>query len=245
MNFLRSIVVLFHTLFTYFLSAFVITFLVLPLLVTLLFVPADNNRFVFFLLDLFYKSILFILFVPLQILGKENIPQEPSIIVGNHQSSLDIVLVGSLMQRHPHTWYALAYYAHVFFLGFFVRRLGIPVSHENGGSAARALIDGIKFAQTEQGHIILFPEGGRFADGTVHEFWKGFALLARSSKRPVVPVFMPYNGKVKPPFSFWLYWHPLVAVVGPQFLYQENDTDEIFVERVYTWFVQENKKYNQ
>lgn len=245
MTFLSFIFMILRTLLTYFFIGFILLFLVFPLLFTLLFVPSDNNRFVFFLLDLIYKSIITVMFIPKKIIGKENCPKDPAIIVANHQSSLDVVVVGSLLERHSHTWYTLAYFSHVFFLGFFVRRLGIPVSHEESGSAARALIDGVKFAETEQGHIIIFPEGGRHNDGTVHEFWKGFVLLARSSKRPVIPIFMPYNGKIKPPSSFWIRWHELVVVVGPAFMYQEDDTDEIFADRVYTWFVQENKKYNQ
>jgi 1-acyl-sn-glycerol-3-phosphate acyltransferase len=242
MHILGYFFLMLRTLACYFFAG-IILLVTLPLLFSLLLVPANNNRFIFFLLDLFYKAIVGVLLVPITVAGKEHIPKEPAIIVANHQSALDIPIVGSLLNCHPHVWYALAYYAKIPVLGFFVRRLGIPISTDNGATAARALMQGVKFAKMEKSHIVIFPEGGRYIDGNVHAFSKGFALIARSSGRPVVPIYMPYNGKIYPPMAFWVRWHPLVIRIGPSFVYQENDTDEIFVDRVYTWFVQENEKY--
>ena len=245
MNFFGYIFLALRTFFCYLLVGAVLLVILPPLIITLLILPAHwcyNNRFIFWLLDIFYKGIVGALLVPKTVTGKENIPTESSIIIANHQSAADIPIVGSVLNCHPHIWYAMAYYATLPVLGFFIRRLGIPVSRENGGSAARSLIQGIKFAQNQKSHIIIFPEGGRFVDGQVHEFMHGFVLMARSTGRPVVPIFMPYNGKIYPPFAFWVRWHPLVVIIGPQFIYHENDTDETFVNRVYTWFVQKNSE---
>jgi len=108
--------------------------------------------------------------------------------------------------------------------------------------AAKSLRQGVKFAQTHTSNILIFPEGGRFIDGAIHPFLQGFAFLARTTGRPVVPVYMAYNGLVYPPHTFFIYWHPLEVVIGPQFVYHEEENDEEFVARVYAWFVHEAKR---
>jgi 1-acyl-sn-glycerol-3-phosphate acyltransferase len=235
----NSFLLLIRTLFCYFLAGCVCLVVILPLLCVLLILPASychDNRFISWMMNLFYHGIVGALLVPFSVKGKEHMPQEPAIIVANHQSALDIPILGSVLGSKPHVWYAMSYYVQFPVLGFFIRRLGIPVDRNNGSTAARSLRQGVKFAQTHTSNILIFPEGGRYNDGTIHEFLQGFAFLARSTGRPVVPVFMPHNGKVYPPRSFWIYWHPLAVVIGPQFVYHEQDTDEVFIQRVRSWF---------
>jgi 1-acyl-sn-glycerol-3-phosphate acyltransferase len=98
---------------------------------------------------------------------------------------------------------------------------------------------GIDMIAGKKRHVILFPEGGRFNDGTVHDFLRGFAIIARKTGRPVIPIYMPYNGRVYPPQSFWIYWHKLKAVIGKPFVLQDNETDEAFIARVHGWFEQQ------
>lgn len=239
---IEFIFLLVRTLICYLLAGVVILFTVLPMLILLIVVPQrmlQENRLLFWLLDLFYRAIVGALLLPTKITGISNMPKKPAIIIANHQSALDIPVVGCVLQQHPHVWYALSYYVNTPVLGFFIRRLGIPVDRNNGTTAARSLRQGVKFAKEHESHIIIFPEGGRFNDGTVHEFLQGFVLLARTSGRPVVPIFMPHNGKIYPPYSFWIYWHPLKVVIGPEFVYAEHDTDETFVRRVHAWFDQQ------
>lgn len=245
MNVVGNIFLLGYTLICYFLCACVAVFTVIPLIFLLLILPAHvchTSRLVFFLLDCVYKGVIGSLLVPITIVGEENIPAQSAIIVANHQSALDIPLLGSVLQKHPHVWYALSYYAGIPVLGFFIRRLGISVDRDNGSTAAKSLRQGVKFAQSHTSNILIFPEGGRFIDEEIHPFLQGFAFLARTTKRPVVPVYMPYNGYVYPPHSFFVYRHQLEVVVGPQFVYNEHDTDEEFVARVHAWFVHESRR---
>lgn len=242
MNVAGKLLLLLRTLLSYFLALCVVLVTILPLLCILAVLSPSychDNRCVAWMLDLFYHGIVGALLVPISVTGKENMPHEPAIIIANHQSALDIPILGSVLQKRPHVWYAMSYYVQFPVIGFFIKRLGIPVDQGNGSASARSLRTGVKFAQTHASNILIFPEGGRYNDGTVHEFLVGFAFLARSTGRPVVPVFMPHNGKVYPPHSFWVYWHPLVVVIGPQFVYHEDDTDESFIKRVHGWFEQQ------
>lgn len=230
-----------RTFFCYGLAGLLLVFTAVPALILLAVLPPTwcyDNRLVFWFMDMLYKGVLGATLLPVSIEGKENIPNEPAIFVANHQSALDIVVLGSLLDGYPHLWYALSYYARFPVLGFFIRRLGVPVDRDNLTSAARSLIKGIKLIQGQRRHIIIFPEGGRFNDGTVHDFLRGFAVIARKTGRPVVPVFMPHNGKVYPPGSFFIYHHKLSATIGKSFFYGEDDTDALFCTRVHAWFVQ-------
>lgn len=231
-----------RTIFSYFLFGFVCIFFFVPALFLVAILP-ESHRYahkpLFWLLDKGYKGIVWASLLPLEIIGKENIPQIPAIIAPNHQSAFDIPIVGMLLDGKPHIWFALEYYAQKPILGFFIRRIGVPVDRDNPPRAARALISMIRLAEQVHSHIIIFPEGTRPLDGKMHMFLQGFALLAKKSARPVVPVFMPNNGFIYPPGSFLVYWKPIRVVIGPSFAYNPDDTDETFTERVYAWFLQQ------
>ncbi len=201
------------------------------------------NRLLFILLSLCYKALCYSLFLPIKIKGKKNLLKEqPMIIAANHQSALDIPLLGLIIGSHPHIWLVLAHYTHTPILGFLIRQIFISVQKDSPQSAAKSVIKLLKLAQKTAGHIIIFPEGGRFIDGSIHPFFAGFALLAKKTGRPVVPVFMPNNGKALYPESLLLKYTCLTIIIGKPFTFELNDTDESFSERVYNWFVAENKK---
>lgn len=159
----------------------------LPAYILLLVLPANkryDNRFLFWLLDKGFEVVLFGLFRKIKIQGLENLSCSPAIYVANHSSALDIPLVGRLMHGHPHIWYVLEYYSNTFLLGTFVRRLGIFVDKEKTHDAARSLIRGIRLVEGRDRHTIIFPEGGRFNDGTIHPFHEGFSVIAKKHSIP-------------------------------------------------------------
>lgn len=201
-----------------------------------------DNRLFFRLLDWFYKSVFFASFRPVQRIGPENLPQTAAIFVGNHQSALDIPVMGSLCNGFPQVWLVLAYYVDAPVLGFFIRRMFIPVDSAHAGKAARSLLQVYRFIKDHQRHLMIFPEGARFTDGEIHKFFEGFAVLAKKTGRPVVPVFMPNNRFIYPPGSFYIYPGSIKIIIGEPFLYQEGETDEQFTSRVRDWFISTNER---
>lgn len=234
------------TLIGYCIVGFALLFCFVPILMLCL-LPARyryDNRFLFWLLDKGYKIILFGLLRPIPVTVHQKLPQVPAIYVANHSSSLDIPLVGSLMNGHPHIWYVLEYYSKTPILGFFVRKLGVFVDQASSVRAARGLITGIKLVNGYNRSTIIFPEGGRYNDGTIHPFFEGFAVIAKKTGYPVVPIFLHNVGKVFPPGSFLVYRYPLSVIVGPLFTFLPNDTSDSFTKRIYDWFVEQQKKSN-
>lgn len=197
------------------------------------------NRLIFWFLHMTYKSAVWATFLPVRIRGESIATDEPCIIIANHQSALDIPVVGLLCNKHPHFWFVLDYYAHKPVLGFVIRRIGITVTRTDAARDARALINGIKYMQECAAHAIIFPEGTRHQDGKVHEFRPGFSLLARKTKRPVIPVLLRNLGAILPPDTISMHARlPIEVIVGPRYYYDVNETDEQFLARLNEWYQQ-------
>jgi 1-acyl-sn-glycerol-3-phosphate acyltransferase len=196
-----------------------------------------GNRVFFWFMNIFFKGTFYSLCMPITIQGKDTIPEEPVIFVANHQSSLDIPVVGSLCDGRPHLWLVLEYYSNTPVLGFFIKRMFVSVDQKNPTKAARSIIQALYLAKDYRQDIIIFPEGGRYNNGTIHEFFEGFAVIAKRANYPVVPVYMPNNGKIFPPHSLVTHYYPLRVIIGKPMEYLPQETYGAFTQRVQDWFI--------
>lgn len=196
-----------------------------------------KSRFIFALVAFFYWASLKCALIPIQYEGLENVPQNPAIFAANHQSSLDIPLLGKLAGCTPHVWLATDYLLRSPMLRFWVPRMAVMVNTESPQQAMRSLINTIRIVEDVNCHVMIFPEGERYFDGNVHEFFGGFVILAKKLNRPIVPVCIIGANKVYPRDAFWADWHTIRVVVGKPMYYREGDTDEMFKQRVHQWFV--------
>jgi 1-acyl-sn-glycerol-3-phosphate acyltransferase len=201
------------------------------------------NRFYYWGVDIYFKIAVWATFLPITIEGRENIPKTPAIFAANHQSAFDIPLLGSLMNGYPHIWLFLKRYSKIPFFGFIVRRMNVVVDLAGLRKAISSIWEGIDRVKGKNRHLLIFPEGGRATDDRVHDFFYGFAVIAKETGRPVVPVIMFNVNKAYPPGSFLVNWYPIKMVVGKPFLYQEQETLDSFVERVHAWFIKQAQQY--
>lgn len=198
-----------------------------------------NNKVYYFFSWLFYRIIVWGSFLPFTVEGKHHIPEEPAILIANHQSALDIPFLGMLVNCHPHIWLFLSRYAKVPFFGFVTRRMNVVVDYSGLRKLTGAITDAARLIKGQKRHVLMFPEGGRATDGTVHRFYYGFVILAKETKRPVVPVMMFNLNKAYPPGSFFIHQYPIKIVIGEPFRLGDDETDEAFLQRVHSWFVQQ------
>jgi 1-acyl-sn-glycerol-3-phosphate acyltransferase len=196
-----------------------------------------QSKFISVLIYFFCWGALKCTLLPIKYEGLENIPDEPVIFAANHQSSLDIPLVGKLAGYTPQLWLATTYLLQSPLLRLWVPRMAIMVDTSSPQQAMRSLISTIRMVEDKKCHVIIFPEGQRYSDDHVHDFLGGFVILAKKLNRPVVPVCIIGANKVYPRDTFWANWQEIRVVVGPPIYYSAQDTDETYKQRVYQWFV--------
>ena len=119
--------------------------------------------------------------------GYENIPPDgPVIIIANHQSYFDSILIG-LLARHRH-FRAIARSGLFKFrpLGWLISLYGaFPLDQSKGDVAAfRLAIDEINKGRA----LVIHPEGGRTRTGRTGPFQRGFHLVLKRTNAVVVPV---------------------------------------------------------
>ena len=132
--------------------------------------------------------------------GLQHVPSTGAfIVVCNHQSHFDPMLIGSVLRdRAPR---ALARRSLIEGNGFAGWLIGtafgsIPVDQSGEGPGGMRRM----FAELKAGRgVVIYPEGQRFADGTVHPFQRGVWLLVKRGGVPVIPVGLAGLGNVWPP----------------------------------------------
>ena len=120
----------------------------------------------------------------LRVSGRANIPPRgPMMLVSNHLSHLDVLVLGILIDR-PLNYVARST---LFFwpLGPFIRSVGaFPIQRD--GIGAQGLKETLRRLRSG-GIVTLFPEGTRTRDGELAELKSGIALLATKAKVPILP----------------------------------------------------------
>src|SRR5262245_5460079 len=132
---------------------------------------------------------------------RRRIPRRgPVLLIANHQSYLDIIVMGL---ASPRRIYFLAK------LPLFKSRLLRNIMHAfdtvaiNSEGLSRAGLEGI-LKHLKAGEVVLvFPEGERCWDGKLNQLKLGVSLLVKRAKCPVVPVGMAGVFEAWPRFRRW------------------------------------------
>lgn len=231
---------LIRTIFCWFLYLIFLVLFAIPFLICLM-IPQRiivDNWFFKRVAGIFYWFVITFSFLKITYKGLGNIPDTPVLVVANHQSSFDIPLIGYAMQGRPHVWLALKDLLKSFIFWLILPRVAVLVDTSSPVSGMRTLVEAINLIKAQPWNMIIFPEGGRFTDGEVREFMAGFAVIARKSQRPVVPIKIIGIEKAYPPNSFLIHQYPIDVIVGKPLYLAEGETDDDFSKRVYTWFVE-------
>jgi 1-acyl-sn-glycerol-3-phosphate acyltransferase len=120
--------------------------------------------------------------------GRNNVPREgPALLVSNHQSYLDPLIVGSASCRRLSFLARKSLFRNPFF-GWAIRELqAFPLDQE--GIGIEGLRSVIKLLDAGKA-VLVFPEGERTPDGKMVSLQPGIHLLVKRTQAPVVPVGM-------------------------------------------------------
>lgn len=124
------------------------------------------------------------IFFPVRVTGARCVPKTGRIlVVGNHQSFLDPVVLGMTLPRKPQ-YIARATLFRFGPFAWFIQTLG-AIAIKQEGSAKEGLQASLAHLDTE-GALALWPEGSRTPDGELKELQPGIMLLLKRAAAPVV-----------------------------------------------------------
>src|SRR3954471_18731278 len=120
--------------------------------------------------------------------GMENVPPPPFVYCSNHQSLLDVLVLGGVLP-HDFKWAAKSSLMKIPFLGWHLQLAGhVPVDRRSGSRAAAEVVRRFEDVLKAGKPLLIFPEGTRSEDGIVRPFKNGGFYAAHRTGFPVVPV---------------------------------------------------------
>ena len=182
--------------------------------------------------------IIFKLFFRLKVTGQQNIPQNvPFIIVANHSSLLDPVILGVSLKPKI-IFLAAAYLFKIHWLGYLLRKANaIPVQGEND---IKPIKKALKILQ--QGGVLgIFPEGGVDRQKNNLPVKAGAAYLATRAGVPIVPVVIKGADKVLPRGSrFIKKLHRIEVKIKKSITcLKQNNKNEKIIQNIVNSYIQE------
>lgn len=174
------------------------------------------------------RLVLRLLRVKLHVSGTENIPSNPFILIGNHQSNYDIMAIKPFIKDQPLIFIAKRELFGWPIIGPYVRLLGnVPINRMTSRSAIESIITGIK--RYKDGYpVAVFPEGKRSHSNTMIDFKPGAFKLATKPQAPILVTSIYNFYKVWQGWPFktihaYLHFHPLIQ---PE-TYRNKNTQEL------------------
>lgn len=122
-----------------------------------------------------------------QVLGKENIPDKPCIILSKHQSAWETIAFQQIFP--PISFVLKRELLRIPFFGWGLALFSvIAIDRAAGADALTQVAEQGKQRLDSGFSVIVFPEGTRVAIGTKKRFKPGGAWLAEKTGAPVIPV---------------------------------------------------------
>jgi 1-acyl-sn-glycerol-3-phosphate acyltransferase len=157
--------------------------------------------------------------------GSENVPKTGGVLlVANHQSYLDPVLVAVHLRR-PVSFLAKSELFENPYFGWFIRMLhAFPVRQGEGDVGAVKEV----IRRLQEGNVLnIYPEGSRTQTGELAPLEKGVALIIRRAGVPVVPIAIEGSYAAWPKDRKLFHAHPIRLKYGKPINFDGKRSDEI------------------
>lgn len=174
-----------------------------------------------------------------EVTGREHIPAGPAIIMSNHQSAWETLVLQIVFPAQ--VWILKRELLWIPIYGWGLATMQ-PIAINRGSihKSFRQIVDQGSQRLAAGLWVVIFPEGTRVAPGEKRKFLPGGGLLAEKSGYPVVPVahnsgeFWPRKSFVKKPGIMHM-------VIGPP-IESKGKTAEVIMSEVEDWIDNARKK---
>ncbi|MFT3760905.1 lysophospholipid acyltransferase family protein [Thauera sp.] len=181
--------------------------------------PMTRHRLITTWVPIMMWIIKHVLGIRYRIVGAENMPAGPAVVLSKHQSAWETI---ALQQIFPPLCYVLKKEVlKVPFFGWGMASIpGIAIDRAAGKDALAQVVEQGRERLKEGLWVVVFPEGTRVAPGTTGRYKPGGAILAKRAGVPVVPVahnageFWPRNAFIKRPGEIIVSIGPVIEVKG-------------------------------
>jgi 1-acyl-sn-glycerol-3-phosphate acyltransferase len=136
----------------------------------------------------------------LRVTGQKNMPQTgPALVIANHQSFLDPIVVAMAARRPIVPLARKTLFRNPVFGALISSLYAVPIDQAGIGKEGLRTIA----QQLHRGRaVLIFPEGARTSDGTMHAFRAGVHLVIKRAPAPIVPM------GIAGAYDAWPIWRP-------------------------------------
>lgn len=171
-----------------------------------------------------------------EIKGKENIPDEASLVISNHQSTWETMSFQHFLPNQ--LWVMKKELFRVPIFGWGLALMSpIAIDRSAGKKAIDQIVEQGEKKLTQGRWVVVFPEGTRISPGVESKYKMGAFIFASRITHPVVPI--AHNaGEFWPKHSFVKYPGTITVSIGESFNASEMDASEV-KDKVEKWIRQE------
>ncbi len=168
--------------------------------------------------------------MPLTVRGLQHLPSGPCVLVSNHASYLDGIILVAALPR-PYAFVAKRELREQFVAGLFLQRLGAEFVERF--DIKRSIEDANRMAEAvQQGRsLAVFPEGTFVARTGLLPFHLGAFLAAARAGVPVLPVTIRGSRTILPDLTWWLRRGAIEVEIGEPIM-PPADTADLFAAAV-------------
>ncbi|MDO1509446.1 MULTISPECIES: 1-acyl-sn-glycerol-3-phosphate acyltransferase [unclassified Neisseria] len=174
-----------------------------------------------------------------RVIGRENIPDRPSIICSKHQSGWETLAFQEIFPLHVFVAKKELFKLPFFGWGLKLAKT-IGIDRNNRAQANRQLLEQGMVRKKEGFWITIFPEGTRLPPGTRGKYKLGGARMAQMFEMDLVPVALN-SGEFWPRNSFLKYPGEVTVVIGKPVAYDSGTAEEL-MKQCENWIESQQEK---
>jgi 1-acyl-sn-glycerol-3-phosphate acyltransferase len=135
-----------------------------------------------------------------EVIGRDNVPDEGCLVVSNHLSWTDTIFIMYALPRRPrlHTMANEGTVFNTAFKRWLMPRLAVFPIRRNRGMLDEQAVNQVYDLLNSGERVLIFPEGAYGRDGALRPLKDGVGYFALNSRKPLLPVSLAGTGRLRP-----------------------------------------------